>query len=131
MKTYIHFSLTFIFLFALATFCKAEDTSIKSMQFQEIVYDFGEITQGTVVNHDFIFTNKSNQMLIINDVITTCGCTVPKYTKTPIQPDAKDKLTVSFNSKNKMGIQRKTITIKTNQGNYKIRILANVIVAEK
>ncbi len=127
MKIYIQFFIVFILTFATASFCKAED-SIPVMNFQEVVHDFGEVKQGEVVTHEFKFTNVGKDVLLITDVITTCGCTVPKYPEGPIKPNTPNILYVSFDTKNKIGIQRKTITIKTNQGTFKLRILVNVIM---
>ena len=125
MKNYFQYLITTFFL--IAHFFSYAQESNKAMSFKKSKFDFQEIKQGTIVKHSFEFTNKSEDLLIIHEVITTCGCTVPIFTKTPIVPNTTDYIKVTFDSKDKLGIQRKTITIKTNKGDYKVRILANVI----
>ena len=39
--------------------------------FEETEYDFGEITQGDVVEHTFKFKNTGNAPLILNNVLIT------------------------------------------------------------
>lgn len=52
--------------------------------FDETEKDFGEITQGTKVEHTFKFTNTGTEVLRISNVAATCGCTVPKWPKEPV-----------------------------------------------
>jgi len=52
---------------------KAEDV----VKFKELSYDFGKIKQGTPVSHDFDFTNISNNPVIIESAMASCGCTTP------------------------------------------------------
>ncbi len=77
-------------------------------------YDFGELTDGQIVEHQFKFTNTGAFPLIINDVRASCGCTIPEWPKEPISPGASDKILVRFNTKGKAGPQSKTVTITAN-----------------
>ena len=90
--------------------------------FTESVYDFKEIYQGDKVEHVFEFKNSGNKPLIISNVQTTCGCTVPQYPKVAIAPGAKQEIKVIFNSRGKMGRQNKVITIISNAANNPERI---------
>ena len=73
------------------------------------------IIQGDVIEHVFEFKNSGNAPLILQDVKTTCGCTVPEYPKnTPISPGETGKIRVSFDSSNKPGMQNKVVTITAN-----------------
>src|ERR1044071_3684921 len=47
-----------------------------TIKFDEMKYDFGEITEGDKVDHTFNFTNSGNSPLIITGAIGSCGCTV-------------------------------------------------------
>ncbi|MCY1561561.1 hypothetical protein D9M68_988340 [compost metagenome] len=51
---------------------------------------------------------------MIDDVIATCGCTIPSYTKTPIAPGQNGEIKISFNSKGKAGNVSKSITVISN-----------------
>jgi hypothetical protein len=57
---------------------------LPSFQFEEDTYDFGTITEGTVAEHTFRFTNVGESPLIISSATASCGCTVPSYPKEPI-----------------------------------------------
>lgn len=84
------------------------------MDFRETTYDFGEIEEGTVAEHQFIFTNTGNQPLILSSVKASCGCTTPSWTKEPILPGKSGHVKASYNSKNRPGGFNKTITITSN-----------------
>src|SRR5687767_9689807 len=58
--------------------------NVPEIKFEEEVFDFGKITQGEVVSHDFKFKNIGNTNLIISGASGSCGCTVPKWPKEPI-----------------------------------------------
>ncbi len=94
---------------------KPTDTvNVPKIQLEEYMYDFGEITEGAVVKHSFKLKNTGKIPLIITDVQTTCGCTVPDWNRNPIQPDATDDIKVQFNSTGKEGKMDKPITIIAN-----------------
>jgi len=76
-------------------------------------HDFGEIARGIPVSVEFTFTNSGDAALIINDVITSCGCTASEYTKEPIMPGKSSKIKVSYNAAN-TGAFSKTITVNSN-----------------
>ncbi len=97
------------------------------------VHDFGVIKQEDVVSYDFAFVNHGKTPLIINGAVGSCGCTVPEYPKTPIQPGEGGKLKVTFNSAGKSGLQNKTVTITANtlKGTEMLFIKSQVIVPEK
>ena len=91
---------------------KPTDTvNVPKIQLEETAFDFGEITEGAVIKHNFKFKNTGNTPLIITDVQTTCGCTVPDWNRNPIQPNATDEIKVQFNSEGKEGRMDKPITI--------------------
>ena len=92
------------------------------IQFVESSFDFGDIEQGDVVEHTFAFENIGNQPLVISNVMTTCGCTAPSWPREPLAPGQKSELTVKFNSRGKIGIQNKVITIVSNGVNQRERI---------
>lgn len=64
----------------------------------------------------FEFTNTGNAPLIIKEVKSTCGCTVPSWPKEPIAPGGKGKIEVKYNMN--PGPIRKTITVQSNASNY-------------
>ena len=72
------------------------------------------MTEGDTLNHTFVFENRGNAPLMIQDVSVDCGCTVPKYSTNAIAPGEKGSINVTFNSKGKIGMQERVITILTN-----------------
>jgi hypothetical protein len=91
-----------------------DTVNVAKMTFEETRFDFGTINEGDVVNHVYKFTNTGKVPLIINDARSTCGCTVPKWPKNPINPGESGEISVKFDSKGKKDRQAKPITITAN-----------------
>ncbi len=77
-------------------------------------FDFGKIKQGEIVKHDFRITNTGDDLLIINYIRASCGCTAAKPAKTDLKPNESTMLHVEFNSAHKIGKQIKRVYILTN-----------------
>ena len=106
---------------------------LASLEFSEVEYNFGTITEGDKVTHIFKFTNMGKEPLVISNAKGSCGCTVPQWPKDPIAPGEIGEIKVQFNSKGKRGKQTKTITItaNTDPANTILRIKAEVLEGEK
>jgi len=106
-----------------------ESTDVPQISLEETEFDFGEIHQGDKVEHVFTFTNTGNAPLVLNNVLTTCGCTAPEWPKEPIHPGESGEIKVMFNSSGKMGRQNKVITIQANipGSTSRIKIMAMVL----
>ena len=94
--------------------------------------DYGKVTKeedsGLRV---FEFTNTGNQPLLIKDVKSSCGCTVPSFSKDPIMPGKTGKIEVKYNMN--PGPSRKTITVESNavnvdEGRVALKIKGEVII---
>lgn len=97
------------------------------MSFAETEFDFGEIVQGTNVEHVFSFTNTGEAPLVIVDAKSSCGCTVPEYTKDPVAPGETGEMLVKFNGSGKNQVSKTvTITANTQAGKETIKIKAFV-----
>ena len=68
----------------------------------------------SLLKTDFKFKNDGNSPLIITDGYASCGCTKPTWPKAPIKPGESGIIHVTFDSKGKMGLQDKMITITAN-----------------
>ncbi len=42
-----------------------------SLSFEEEVYDFGDVNQGQVLEHTFVFRNEGTEVLVIEKVTTS------------------------------------------------------------
>ena len=97
------------------------------MEFAETEFDFGTIDQGTNVEHVFEFTNTGEAPLVIVNAKSSCGCTVPTYPKTPVEPGATAEMLVKFNGSGKNQVSKTvTITANTETGKETIKIKAFV-----
>jgi hypothetical protein len=77
-------------------------------------HNFGTITEGDVIKYEFEYTNTGTADLVITDASASCGCTAPGFSFFPLEPGLSSAISVTYNSKNKLGAQRPEITIKTN-----------------
>ena len=75
--------------------------------------DYGIIEKGSNGVRDFIFTNDGDSPLIITNVKSTCGCTIPKKPNKPILPGETEKIQVKYDT-NRVGFIRKSIMVSSN-----------------
>lgn len=99
-----------------------ENVSYAEFEFEEEEFDFGEIKDGEVVSHIFKFKNIGEAELIINDAHASCGCTVPSWPKEPIAVGEEGTIEVKFNSKNRIGKNKKTIILLANTKDQRTKI---------
>ncbi len=100
------------------------------LKWENEMHDFGDITKGKPVTHDFTFTNTTKETVIISSVRPSCGCTAANYTKTPIKPGDKGVVTATFDA-NAPNTFHKTVTVSTSETNAAPKILTikgNVLV---
>ena len=107
----------------------ADRGSLPVIRFEEVEHDFGRIIEGESVSYDFKFTNTGKSDLILAEVTSSCGCTVPSFPKTPIRPGETGIVKVAFNSNGRRGYQSKSVVVASNtQPNVTvIRIKAQVV----
>ncbi len=97
--------------------------------------DYGTVVKGTDSGlRTFEFTNTGDAPLIITNVQSTCGCTVPSKPTEPIMPGKTGKIDVKYNMA--PGPIRKTITVESNATNYEggripLKIKGEVVVKEE
>lgn len=84
-----------------------------TIEWTEEVHDFGSIPQKVEASYEFVFKNPGMIPLIIENVESSCGCTVPTYPKAPIPPGGKGKIKVVYNAQ-ETGYFSKEITVYTN-----------------
>ena len=106
-----------------------EYVPMPQLKLSEEVFDFGDILQGVSVSHNFTVKNIGDDDLIILTAKGSCGCTVPEWDKDWIPPGETGEINVTFNSGNRIGKQKKTVTLQTNAiPNIKVlTITANII----
>ena len=106
----------------------AQTIVFPTISFDKTLHDFGEIENGTAVETVFSYTNSGRSPLVVTDIKSTCGCTVPQgWSKDPLMPGESSEFSVKFNGKGANKVS-KTITITTNteKGREQVRITAFV-----
>ncbi len=91
----------------------ADSGKFPAIAFEESQFDFGTIDQGTNVEHVFKFKNTGEAPLMIVNAKSSCGCTVPEWTKEAIAPGDEGQLLVKFNGSGQNQVS-KTVTLTTN-----------------
>ncbi len=90
----------------------AQEATAK-IQFKSETIDYGEIEKGSNGVRVFEFTNVGTAPLVISNVKSSCGCTIPKKPEGPIQPGKTGKIEVKYDT-NRVGPIRKAITVTSN-----------------
>lgn len=108
------------------------DTNKTTIEFPEEMYDFGKIPDDKKVTHDFRFINTGKFPLVIHGAKSSCGCTIPSWSKEPILPGKEGIITVVFNPSGKGGKQHKAVHVTANTvPNYTIvEFTADVITKD-
>ena len=101
-----------LFVGLLGMSLKAQDSAAK-IEFKTETVDYGEIEKGSDGVRIFEFTNTGNSPLIISDVRSSCGCTIPKKPEDPIMPGKTGEIQVKYDT-NRVGPIRKAITVTSN-----------------
>ena len=106
---------------------EANAGKLPEMKLDKSVHDFGTILEGTPVQTKFKYTNIGKSMLVVSNIESTCGCTVPKNYKKEVKPGETAEFTVDFNGKGS-GKITKTLTLITNtaKGKETVQITANI-----
>jgi len=99
--------------------------------FDKLVHDYGSITKGADGNCEFTFTNTGKEPLILSNVSTTCGCTVPEWPKEPILPGKTGTIKVNYTKTNIIGNISKQVTVISNANNGNIVLSLKGVVVEK
>lgn len=122
--------ILFVSLLSIGTY--AQDKKMAKIEFKTDVIDYGTIEKGADGVRVFEFTNTGDAPLIISDVKSTCGCTVPKKPKGPIMPGETGEISVKYDT-NRVNPIRKTITVISNAEtpNVALKIKGMVVDSNK
>ncbi|WP_261510026.1 DUF1573 domain-containing protein [Chryseobacterium paludis] len=104
------------------------DQPSTSIALSESNFDFGKIKKGDKVQHVYEVTNTGKNPLVISEVKPGCGCTAPDFTKEPILPGKKGKITLHFDSSNFDGNVQKYADVYANveKAPIKLTFTANI-----
>lgn len=85
----------------------------ETLQLKETKFDFGKIQQNRPVAHTFEIFNNGKELLKLDNVQASCGCTTPEWSRVPIQPGTTGTVRVGYNAAAE-GPFSKSITIQYN-----------------
>ncbi len=87
------------------------------IRFDRKVHDFGDvlIAEGPV-SCIFTFTNIGKAPLVIHNVISSCGCTTPEWTREPVKPGATGTIQATFSNDQGPYPFDKTLTVYVGVG---------------
>jgi hypothetical protein len=125
--------LTLVVMLSASTLVAQKQKKIKEpiVEFKSSEIDFGDIEQGANGEREFHFTNKGKAPLIISNVSSTCGCTVPSRPEEPILPGKSGVIKVKYDTQ-RLGVFTKSIMVTSNatQPTYELKIKGNVKAKE-
>lgn len=123
--------ITILFIGFISLSINAQE-KIAKIEFKSDTVDYGTIEKGADGLRVFEFTNTGDAPLIVSKVTSSCGCTVPKWSKDPILPGQKGEIQVKYDT-NRVNPIRKTITVisNTNTPTVALKIKGEVIDSSK
>lgn len=119
----------FLILFTVFTSCISKtkrnndvsDEEFSNMSFKHKAYSFGKINIKKSVCAVFEFSNTGKNPLLIKEVTTSCGCTVPEWYKGIIKPNESGEIKIIYDAKYP-GRFNKTVTVFYNGKDSPIKL---------
>lgn len=107
----------FLFLLLPGLGLSAQKTNTRSeIVFENTRYDYGEILVGSPGRCEFKFRNNGKLPLVLTNVQASCGCTVPQWSKEPVQAGKTGVIKIKYNTRIP-GTFLKTITVSSTAKN--------------
>jgi len=96
--------------------------------FDKTTHDYGTVVKGGDGTCEFKFRNAGVEPLILSNVTSSCGCTVPEWPREPILKGKSASIKVKYDT-NRVSPINKTITVLSNAkgGSVQLKIIGNVV----
>lgn len=110
-------------------FSEDELAGMPKIEFDMTEFKGQSVIEGEKLTVKYTFKNTGGTDLIIEDVRASCGCTATSPKDKIIAPGGSSEISATFDSRGRMGKQRKTITVRTNDpvnGSILLRLEADV-----
>lgn len=91
------------------------------MLFDKTSHDFGQLAYASDGSVVFKFRNNSKDPIALTNVKSSCGCTVPTWSREPIKPGESSEILVKYNT-NLPGSFNKTIQVFSTAKNSPVRL---------
>lgn len=109
----------------------SEQNKAITIKFEKTVHDYGNIQEEGDGTCEFNFTNTGEEPLVLRNVRSSCGCTIPEWPREPINPGEQANIKVSYNTK-LTGRFSKKISVYSNGSENPVilTVKGNVIAAK-
>jgi hypothetical protein len=86
---------------------------IAAIAFDTTEHDYGTLPYAGDGTWEFVFRNTGSEPLLLTNVRSSCGCTIPEWPKEPIPQGGKGTIRVSYNT-HLSGTFHKSISVFSN-----------------
>ncbi len=136
MKKMLLLSIGILFSFAMVAqeaqpqAQPAPNPNAPVITFEKTLHDYGTVPFKGDGKCEFKFTNTGKEPLILTNVRSSCGCTVPKWPREPILPGASEVIQVEYKT-DRVGTINKSITVQSNASNNNVVLrISGQVLAE-
>lgn len=106
-----HFSIIYLIV-GLLGILPIQSEAQNKIEFDKLVNDLGTFSEDSEPKVcTFKFTNRQAKAIAIVHVQSTCGCTIPKYTKKAIRPGESGEINITYNPQGRPGIFNRAILV--------------------
>ena len=105
--------ISIVFLFMFMIFSSMNENTGPVIKLDKEIHDFNKLEYGEKAECNFKIENLGTDILIIENIKSTCGCTVVNHPKDTIYPGKTSKFTVRYDTKRPGAIKR-YLTIYSN-----------------
>jgi hypothetical protein len=92
----------------------AKPKPMTTIQWLDSAKNLGKVKEGEKIEISYRFKNTGSELLIINNIVVSCGCTVAEKPQEPIAPGAEGSIKATFDTKGRLGTNHKTMAVYTN-----------------
>lgn len=134
MKKTLLFAVLILFTFVLFS-CKMGSGKNMSgnagITFADTLIEFGQMEFDGQGDREFVFTSTGEAPLLLTHVRSTCGCTIPEWSKEPVNPGDTGRIKVSYDTR-RTGRFKKSVYVYSNaiEGTRRLYISGEVLRPE-
>ena len=95
--------------------------NVTSVLVDQTIMDLGSFPKEEIQERNFVLTNTGKGLLVIQDIITSCGCTKVEYSKEPVRPGGILEVKVIYEAEKEEHFN-KTVTVYCNTKDSPLRL---------
>ncbi len=102
------------------------------IDFEKTSHTYGKIKEeGGMATYKFKFKNSGNQPVIITRVQSSCGCTTPEWTRSPVVPGSTGFVSTQFDPRNRPGSFNKHVLVYNTATKEPVKLVVHGEVVPK